>query len=189
MYKLIAVGATALFVAASAPAFAQGGDTGINPMNYMYPTGQAGEGVHLSALDWKTLTNARIKIVQAALQLTSQQEKFWPAVEQAIRTRAEHRQSRIARAAEAMATAEKGKGAFLKNLSERDPAKFMQARAHALSQRSEDLKKLADAWQPLYQTLKPEQKQRLAVLTVTVLHGMGNRLERRILESQEESEQ
>jgi hypothetical protein len=53
----------------------------------------------------------------------------------------------------------------------------MQRRADALAQRSADLKKLADAWQPLYQTLNPDQKKRMAFLTLVVLRRMGNRVE------------
>jgi hypothetical protein len=34
------------------------------------------------------LTDARINITKAVLQLTADQEKYWPAVEDAIRTRA-----------------------------------------------------------------------------------------------------
>jgi hypothetical protein len=54
----------------------------------------------------------------------------------------------------------------------------MQRRADALAQRSADLKKLADAWQPLYQTLEPDQKRRMALLTIVVLRHMGNVAER-----------
>ncbi|WP_342723112.1 hypothetical protein AAFG07_28500 [Bradyrhizobium sp. B097] len=34
----------------------------------------------------------RVGIVKAALQLTPDQEKYWPAIEDAIRTRAKNRQ-------------------------------------------------------------------------------------------------
>ena len=64
----------------------------------------------------------------------------------------------------------------------------MNKRAEALSQRSDDLKKVADAWQPLYQTLKPEQKRRLALLWVPVLHVMGNAIEQRRWADEEDSD-
>jgi hypothetical protein len=41
----------------------------------------------------------RVEIVKAALQLTPDQEKFWPAIEDAIRTRAKNRQDRLAEVA------------------------------------------------------------------------------------------
>jgi hypothetical protein len=62
----------------------------------------------------------------------------------------------------------------------RDPVAFLDRRADALAQRAQDLKKLADAWRPLYPTLSPEQKQRLAGLTIFALHQMGNALEQRM---------
>jgi hypothetical protein len=46
-------------------------------------------------------------------------------------------------------------------LRDRNPVEFLQRRSTALAQRSADLKKLADAWQPLYQTLSPDQKKRM----------------------------
>jgi hypothetical protein len=54
----------------------------------------------------------------------------------------------------------------------------MQRRADNLAQRAADLKKLADAWQPLYQTLSAEQKQRMADLTIFVLRDVSDALER-----------
>ena len=45
--------------------------------------------------DLNTLTDARIAIVKAALQLTPEQEKSWSAIEDAIRSRAKDRQSRL----------------------------------------------------------------------------------------------
>ena len=46
------------------------------------------------------MTDARIGIVKAVLQLTPEQAKYWPAVEEAIRARAQTRYQRIAAVAE-----------------------------------------------------------------------------------------
>jgi hypothetical protein len=43
-----------------------------------------------------------------------------------------------------------------------------------LAQRAADLKKLANAWQPLYQTLTPDQKRRMVLTTIIVLRRIGN---------------
>ena len=43
----------------------------------------------------KVVTDARIGVVKAALQLTPEQEKLWPPVEEAIRARAEARYNRM----------------------------------------------------------------------------------------------
>jgi LTXXQ motif family protein len=172
MWKLVAAGVTALFVTASPLAHAQ------TP----FPAAK-----QFSATDWGMLTDARIEIVKAALQLTPDQEKYWPAVEDAIRVRAEHRQARIANVATRIG--ELRNGGLIEALRNRHPVDLLHRRAGALAQRAADLKKLADAWQPLYQTLQPDQKRRMALLTVFVLHEMGNAVRQRLQsEDQEEME-
>jgi hypothetical protein len=166
MLKIIAAGVAAVFVAVSAPSFAQA------------------QSERMGAMDWNTLTNTRINVIKAALQLTPDQEKYWPAIDKAIRARAEHRQARIANLAQAMS--EKGNGYLLEALRDSNPIELMQKRADALSQRGTDLKNLADAWQPLYQTLKPEQKQRMAFLGVAVLRMIGNAAEQRRWQAEED---
>ena len=74
MSKIIAAAVTTLFLTASPIAYAQG------------PAPAPLE--RLTAGDVSALTDARINLVKAALQLTPEQEKLWPAVEGAIRTRA-----------------------------------------------------------------------------------------------------
>jgi hypothetical protein len=53
-------------------------------------------------------------------------------------------------------------GGLVEALRNRDPVAFLNRRADALAQRAADLKKLADAWQPLCQTLRPDQKRRIS---------------------------
>src|SRR5262245_4997553 len=105
--------------------------------------------------DLNALTDARIAIVKNTLQLTPDQEKLWPPVEEAIRSRAKARQSRL----EAVTTgmAERADRSPLENLRDRNPVDFLNRRADALAARSTELKKLAAAWQPLYQSLTPDQ--------------------------------
>ncbi|HEY2529724.1 MAG TPA: Spy/CpxP family protein refolding chaperone [Xanthobacteraceae bacterium] len=169
MLKMVAAGATALFVAASAPAHAQ--------------SPSFGEPEHLTATDLGALTDARINIVKAALQLTPDQEKYWPAIENAIRVRAQNRQGRVA---DAMARIDElHNRSPIEILRDRNPVDFLHRRADALAQRAADLNRLADAWQPLYQTLSSDQRQRMALLTVFVLREMRNAVEQRRLESED----
>jgi hypothetical protein len=119
----------------------------------------------------------RIDLVKAALQLTPDQAKYWPAIESAIRARAQDRQARIAKMAETVGS-RIGEDP-IEVLRNRDPVNFMQRRADALAQRAADLKRLADAWQPLYQTLSQEQKQRMAALTIFVLRDVSDAIEER----------
>jgi hypothetical protein len=71
-------------------------------------------------------------------------------------------------------------------MANRDPIAFLQRRAEALAQRSVDLNKLAEAWQPLYKTLSPEQRQRMAALALFVLHDMSDAVERRRAQSNDD---
>lgn len=168
MWKVVVAGATGLFVAMCPLAHAQA------------PTNN-GQG-QLSATDWGALTDDRVNIVKAALQLTPDQEKYWPAVEDAIRTRAEHRQARLASAQTRIGELRDG---GLQAVRNRNPVDFMHRRADALAQRAADLNKLANAWEPLYQTLSPDQKRRMAFLTIVVLRRMGNAMEERASQSEE----
>ena len=161
MLKIVAAGATALFVIASPLAYAQVPSTG--------------KAEPLSVADWSKLTDLRIDLVKAALQLTPEQAKSWPAIEDAIRARAKNRQARLAKIAETVG--KRSDESPFEMMRNRDPVAFLNRRADALAQRSADLKRLADAWQPLYKTLTPEQKQRMAALTILVLRDMGLRVQ------------
>jgi hypothetical protein len=130
------------------------------------------------------LTDARVTIVKAALQLTSDQEKYWPAIEEAARSRAKDQQSRLA--AEAARVGELRDRSPIDVLRERNPVEFLHRRADALAQRATDLKKLADAWQPLYQTFSPDQKRRMAFLTIYVLREMRDAVEQRRMQSEDD---
>ena len=114
-----------------------------------------------SQANFKVFTDARIGVVKAALQLTPEQEKLWPPVEEAIRARAEARYNRMVAVA--------GK---LGQQGEVDPVERMRGRADVLAQRAANLKKLADAWAPLYQTLNPDQKEGMRLLTRHVLREL-----------------
>lgn len=170
MLKAVSVGVTALFVMASPFAYAQ----------------STADKERLSIANLNSLTDMRIDIVKAALQLTPDQEKYWPAVESAIRDRAKDRQARIAEAARRVA--DRRDGGVVDALRDRDAVDFLRRRADALDQRGADLKKLADAWQPLYQTLKPDQKKRMAFLTVVVLRDLTDVGERRQVQFEDEEE-
>ena len=172
MLKLVTSGLTALFVTVSPLAYAQA------------PSSGAVE--RLSAADVGTLTDARINIVKTALQLTPDQEKYWPAIEDAVRARAKDRQARIT--TEAARVNELRERSPIEALRDRDPVNFMHRRADALAQRAADLKRLADAWQPLYQTLNPEQKRRMGALTLIVLREARDAVEQRRLGSDDDDD-
>jgi LTXXQ motif family protein len=166
MLKTVVIGTTALFLTASSIANAQ---------SSQIPSAAAPE--RLNATDQNTLTDMRVDLVKAALQLTPEQEKYWPAVESAIRANAEDRRARVAKIQETVGrSADQSRIEVLRN---RDPIAFLQRRSQALAQRSADLDKLAEAWQPLYNTLSQEQRQRMAALAIFVVHDMSDAVERR----------
>jgi hypothetical protein len=145
------------------------------------PSSPAGmqERPRLSQADLKALTDARVALVKAALQLTAEQEKYWPALEEAIRARSTARQQRLAALAE--------------KLRERptnvDPAQLLRERADNLTQRGTELKKLVDAWQPLWQSLNPDQKERMRILARGVLRLVRNAAEERRMEMDEDEDE
>jgi hypothetical protein len=161
MIRKIAVAATAVLITAS-------------PFAYAAETSSTVGMRHPSAADLNALTDARVGIVKAALQLTPDQEKYWPAVEEAIRARAKNRQARFERLAELR------DGSPMEAVGERNPIELMQRRAEALTQRAADLKKLAEAWEPLYKTLSTDQKKRMAFATYAAMRGVRDAIEHRI---------
>ena len=164
----IAAAATAVLITAS-------------PFAYAAETSSTAGMRHLSAADLNALTDARVGIIKAALQLTPEQEKYWPAVEEAIRARAKNRQARLERVAELRDSSP------LDVVGERNPVELLQRRAEILGQRAADLKKLADAWEPLYKTLTPDQKKRMAFATYAAMRGIRDAIEHR-MESEEDDD-
>jgi hypothetical protein len=176
MLKTAVIGTTALFLTASSIANAQSSQT-----SSPNPAPQ-----RLNANDQSTLTDMRVDLVKAALQLTPEQEKYWPAVESAIRAGAEDRKARIAKIQGTVGMrADESRIEVMRN---RDPIAFLQRRSQALAQRSADLDKLAEAWQPLYNTLSQTQRQRMAGLAIFVLREMSDAADRRRATQSEENE-
>jgi len=139
---------TALFVAGFSLAY---GQEPSSPMPSQQPPMP-------SPTDIKVLTDARIGIVKAVLQLTPEQEKLWPPVEEAIRARADTRYKRMVSITQRQS-----------QQGEIDAVALLRERSDALAEKAAALKKLADAWAPLYQTLKPDQKQRMQLLAMRVV--------------------
>ncbi len=131
-------------------------------------TGAIGENGTLSQTNFKVLTDARIGVVKAVLQLTPEQQRYWPAVEEAIRARAEGRYHRLSTVV-----------GHLQQRGDVDPVALMRARADSLGQRSAELKRLADAWQPLYQALGPDQKERMRLVAARIIGGVREVVETR----------
>jgi hypothetical protein len=104
-----------------------------------------------NAEDQRAFGDARLAGLKAGLALNAEQEKSWPAFEQAVRELSKLRADRR----EAMRNAPRSD----------DPVERMRQRATSLSDTGAALKKLADATDPLYKSLDDNQKRRFAVLS------------------------
>lgn len=140
MLKTVAAAATALVIAGGSMVYAQQrGDDHKGPHHWR-PTAE----------DISAFTDARIAALKAGLELTPDQEKNWPALETALRDNAKMRSERFA----ARASAEKPK----------DIIDRLKLRSETMTQTGNALKSIADAAQPLYQSLNDAQKRRFAML-------------------------
>jgi zinc resistance-associated protein len=100
--------------------------------------------------DLRAFGEARLAGLKAGLALSAEQEKNWPAFEQAARDFGKMRLDRATAMRNAPAS--------------NDPVERMRQRATAMADTGAALKKLADATDPLYKSLDDNQKRRFAVL-------------------------
>ena len=107
--------------------------------------------------DMRAFADARLAALHAGLGLTPDQEKNWPAFEQASREMAKLRLDRIAAAVTTRRDRDRPSQSD-------DPADRMHRRAAAMTETGATLKKVADAVDPLYKSLSDGQKRRFAML-------------------------
>jgi zinc resistance-associated protein len=156
MKKTIAAGTIALMLAGAGAALAQSTPP------------REGMRMRPSAEDVAAFTDARIAALKAGLKLTAEQEKHWPAVETALRDLAKQRADRAqARADRHEARRGQERGQDSAAQAEPDAIARMREGADGLTQRAANLKKLADASEPLYKSLDDAQKRRFGALIRT----------------------
>lgn len=127
----------------------------------------------MSAEDRAAFLDARIAAVKAGLRLTAEQEKLWGPVENTVRELGKKWSDRFAERREEW----QKRRAELKDGKELPPVDHvdrLRKRADALAERAADLKRFADAAQPLYATLDEGQKRRLQAL-IGHRHGKMHR--------------
>jgi hypothetical protein len=152
MLKTVLAATTALTLAASAAVFAQ-------QQPAAPEAAQRGDAAQAprwrpSAEDLDAILDGRIAELKTTLKLTPEQEKNWPTFEQAIRDITKARRDRMAAA---------GTQPRATDLIER-----MQRRADAMTGAAANLKRLAEAAKPLYDSLDEGQKHRFAYLIRTM---------------------
>jgi zinc resistance-associated protein len=138
MWKALIAGTTMLTIAGSTLASAQQPSPAVRSHR-----------AQLTADDIAAFTDARIAALKTALRLTPEQEKNWPAVEQALRDIGKERLAR---------RAARGSAGRPVDATER-----LRDRADALAGRAAALRRLADSEKPLYQSLDEAQKRRFAI--------------------------
>jgi hypothetical protein len=144
MWKPIAAGAAALLIAGSTLVYAQ---------NQNRPGREGPRNWRPSVEDMRAFGEARLAGLKAGLALTAEQEKTWPAFEQAARDFTKLRIDRRNAAANAQPSADA------------NPAERMNRRATAMVETGNALKKLGEATGPLYNGLDESQKRRFAMLS------------------------
>jgi hypothetical protein len=159
MKKTIAAGTIALTLAGAGFALAQ--------QTTQPSPAREGRSFRSNAEDVAAFTDARVAGLKAGLKLTAEQEKNWPAVETAIRDLAKDRSDRMK---ERAARREARRGGDNARQAGPDAIARLRQGADAMTARAANLKKLADASEPLYKSLDDGQKHRFAML----LH-MGGR--------------
>ncbi|MDB5595054.1 MAG: hypothetical protein JWM36_2015, partial [Hyphomicrobiales bacterium] len=120
--------------------------------------GRGGRMAQFSEQDRTAFMAARIAAMKAGLLLTPDQERLWPAVENAFRDMAKTRQDWRER--------------MQKEGRPPSPVDGMRRMGEMASARGEAMKRLADAADPLYKTLSDDQKRRLRMLG-SHMGGMG----------------
>jgi zinc resistance-associated protein len=148
MWKTVLAATAAVAIAGSSLVYAQQRDDAMGPH-------------HWSAEDISAFIDARVAALKAGLELTPDQQKNWPAFEQAYRDIAKLRADRFKARLEHRGE-NRGEGV--------NPIERLQKRADALNARGAALKRLADAASPLYQSLDDAQKHRFVMLARPLGH-------------------
>jgi hypothetical protein len=139
MWKAIVAGTAALAIAGSSLVYAQ---------QRGRPDGAQRWQPNVD--DMRAFGEARLAGLKAGLALTPDQEKNWPAFEQAARDFGKLRLDRM--------------NAMRNATPSTDPAERLNRRATTMMETGAAMKKLADATDPLYKSLDDSQKRRFAVL-------------------------
>jgi zinc resistance-associated protein len=121
--------------------------------------------------------NARIAAIKAGLELTPDQQQQWGAYQQSLEDLIQFRAQRM----QARQAAQQPAGSAQPKKGGGDPFARLSRRVDAMTQSAPLVKKMADAGEPLYQSLSDAQKGRFKMLTQALLPKltmMGQRANR-----------
>jgi hypothetical protein len=167
MMKKVLAATIALSLGGASLALAQQGTGQQDPAQQ--GSGQQGHnrdrmGSRSSPEDAAAFTDAHIAGLKAGLKLTPDQEKNWPAFETAIRDLAKDRADRRKARMERMVALREARRGGDQAQPGPDVITRLRQGADAMTTRAADLKKLADAAEPLYKSLDEGQKRRFGAL-------------------------
>lgn len=148
MWKAILAGTAALAIVGSTLAIAQQ-RPGAGDGNRRGPA---------TVEDMRAFGDARLAALRAGLVLNAEQQKHWPAFEEAARAMQQLRFDRI----NTFREARRNRDGDPKRVA---PAERMRQKATRMSESGAALRKLADAMGPLYDSLDDAQKRRFAALS------------------------
>ena len=162
MWKPILAGTAALAIVGTSLVYAQHRDD--SSSRWRGHGADRSVNLGLSQEDRAAFTDARIAALKAGLRLTADQEKNWPAFEAALRDLAKMHEERYS----ARRQDEQRAGDRSDDPDRRaDPTSVERLRRHAemMTKAGESLRRLADAQEPLYQSLDESQKNRFQILS------------------------
>jgi zinc resistance-associated protein len=168
MWKPILAGTAALAILGTSLVYAQQRDDG-SP-RWRGHDADRRVNLELSQEDRAAFTDARIAALKAGLRLTPDQEKNWPAFETALRDLAKMHGERYA----GKRRDEPGAGDRSADADRRgDAGSVERLRHHAemMIKAAESLQRLANAQEPLYQSLDDSQKNRFQILSRVIRHS------------------
>ena len=126
------------------------------------------------AADRETMVNAKLAGMKAGLGLTTDQEKLWSPFESAVKDADKSRMDAMGQMMRMHAQGER-----------MSPVDRLEAMSDRLSQGATNVKKIADAAKPLYDSLDQSQKHRFGMLgrmlmperrfAMDMMHHMGER--------------
>ena len=143
MKRTLVIALAAVFVSAPGFALAAEGDQ----------QSSRTERMQQWAADRETVLDAKLAGMKAGLALTADQEKLWGPFQSAVEDAAKSRMDAMRQM-----TQTRAQGAQM------SPVDHLEAMANRLSQGATDVKKIADAAKPLYNSLDESQKHKFGTL-------------------------
>jgi zinc resistance-associated protein len=181
MWKPILAGTAVLAIVGTSLVYAQQRNDGSS--RWRGPGADRRANLELSQEDRAAFTDARIAALKAGLRLRPDQEGNWSAFEVALRDIAKmHEERHAGLRQDQLRAGDRGDDADRRG----DPGSVERLRLHAemMTKAGESLKRLADAQEPLYQSLDDSQKNRFQILSRILrrshfaqMHGQGGMME------------